>query len=142
VVSYHDSTAGNNLPLSTARQDSEGLVVGKAVFLFNVPSVYIPSNHAISVGSLFLPPKGIKDVERVGLCTIVFTVVNGQSKSIELAFIFQHQHDTTTERFLLSSGDVFLVPQENTYRVQNHSTTTECHLTWVTILPDQSRATI
>lgn len=143
VVSYLSALKANTLPVSKIRKKSEGNVVGKAAQSFQMTTQPNPALPGYIVGNLFLPPKGIKDAESVGLCAQVFTVVKGQANSIEVAFddpdndsgIWEPAH---ADRFLLSHGDNFLVPPGNTYRLQNHSKTTECLMSWVIIRPNQN----
>jgi hypothetical protein len=90
------------------------------------------------VGSLVLPPRAIKDAESVGMCAQIFTVVKGQGGSIEIAFGDPDQEGPvwepeSAERFLLSVGDNFLIPPGNSYRIQNHSKTTEALLSWTIV---------
>lgn len=97
-----------------------------------------PAYPGYIVGSLVLPPKAIKDAESVGLCAQVFTIVKGQAGSIEIAFGDPDQEGAvwdpdSAERFLLSVGDNFLIPPGNSYRIQNHSKTTEALLSWTII---------
>jgi centromere protein C len=143
VVSYQASTKANDLPMSRSRQKSEGKVVGKAAQSFNMSNEENPAFPGYIAGSLLLPPKGIKDAESVGLCAQIFTVVKGQSKAIEIAYGDPENESATwnpdaADRFLLSAGDSFLVPPGNTYRLQNHSKTSESLLTWVIIRHNQS----
>ena len=130
---------GSNLPIYRKRKPSEGNVTGKAAQAFN-----ISSNHddyvGYIMGNLLLPPKGIKDSESVGPCAQTFTVCCCQPKALEVAYGDPDQPDDeldaeTAQRFLLGSGDMFRVPPGNTYRLENHSDTTECLLTWTIIRP-------
>lgn len=129
-----------DLPLLKSRKKSEGKVVGKAAQSFVMANEENPSYPGYIVGSLILPPEGIKDAESVGMCAQVFTVVKGQAGSLEVAY-GDPENETGTwdaahaERFLLSVGDNFLVPPANKYRLQNHSKTTSCSLTWVIVRP-------
>lgn len=127
-----------DLPLSRSRKKNEGKVVGKAAQSFHMANDENPAFPGYIVGSLVLPPRGIKDAESVGLCAQVFTVVRGQSQSIEIAYGDPENESSTwdpstAERFLVSQGDNFLVPPGNTYRVQNHSRTTEALLSWTIV---------
>ena len=138
VVSYIATAKTNKLPISKARKKSEGKVVGKAAQSFLMSNEQNPAFPGYIVGHLQLPAQGIKDAESVGLCAQVFTVVRGQAKSIEVAY-GDPDHEAATwdpehaERFLLSAGDNFLVPPGNSYRLQNHSTTMDCLLSWTII---------
>jgi centromere protein C len=137
-VSYVTTAKSNDLPIAKTRKKSEGKVVGKAAQSFQMSNEENPAFPGYIVGHLLLPPKGIKDAESVGLCAQVFTVVRGQANSTEIAY-GDPDHEKATwdpahaERFLLSAGDNFLVPPGNSYRLQNHSTTAECLLSWTII---------
>ena len=92
------------------------------------------------MGNLILPPRGIKDPESVGSCAQTFTVVKNQPGSLEVAYGDADETDgtlipETAQRFLLSSGDMFRIPPGNCYRLENHSKSTECYLTWTIIRP-------
>ena len=138
VVSYVSSAKSNDLPMSKTRKKSEGKIVGKAAQSFQMSNEENPAFPGYIVGHLLLPPKGIKDAESVGMCAQVFTVVKGQANSIEVAY-GDPDHESATwdplnaERFLLAPGDNFLVPPGNSYRLRNHSTSTECLLSWTII---------
>ena len=71
------------------------------------------------------------------MCAQVFTIVTGMPNSIELGFGDPEQEGVwnpkVAQRFLLSPGDQFMVPQGNTYRLQNHSKSTDAMLSWVII---------
>jgi centromere protein C len=126
------------LPLSKYRKKSEGTVVGFAAQAFNMTNTENPAFPGYIVGTLDLPPKGIKDAESVGLCAQVFTVVQAQPDALELAFGDPDEsgvdwNPKTAERFLLSVGDTFLVPPGNAYRLQNHSKTTDCLMSWTIV---------
>lgn len=132
--------------MSETRNKSDGIIVGKSVISFEMPNTANPDFPMYHVGHLLIPPKGIKDSEYAGMCAKVFTVVKGQAKSIEVSFGNPNHNDTTgtwdprnTERFLLAPGDNLLVPPGNSYRLQNHSITTECLLSWTIIRPNPSR---
>ena len=89
---------------------------------------------------MILPPRGIKDAECVGACAQTFTVVGNQDLSLEVAY-GELDDDTgrldpvTVQRFLVGWGDLFRIPPGNSYRLENHSKTTECYLTWTIIRP-------
>lgn len=90
------------------------------------------------MGSLRLPPGGIKDAEPVGNCFQLFTIVGCQPKSLELALADPDGEEwkpKTAQRFYLTQGDNFTVPQGNTYRLQNRSTTTEAIMSWSIVRP-------
>jgi centromere protein C len=128
-----------DLPVSSKRKKSEGKVSGKATQAFNVPTdddQYI----GYIAGNLVLPPKGIKDPESSGACALAFTVCSGQPGAFEVAYGDPHEPEglidpDTAQRFLLGPGDMFRVPPGNCYRLQNHSKTTDCVLTWTIIRP-------
>ena len=124
--------------MSKSRKNAEGKVVGKAAQSFHMSNEENPLLPGYIVGSLLLPPKGIKDAEAVGSSDQVFTVVKGQAKSIEVAYADPDNDNETwdpeaAQRFLLSVGDTFLVPPGNAYRLQNHSKTSDCLLSWLII---------
>lgn len=128
------------LPRSAQRKKSEGPVVGKAAQAFYVSYDYNPIYPGYIMGKLVLPPKGIKDAECVGSCAQTFTILTGQPNSIELVFADPNIDDgkmklPTAQHFLLDPGDVFRVPPGNSYRLQNHSKTHECIMSWTIIRP-------
>jgi centromere protein C len=132
----------SDLPLLGTRRKPESKVVGKAGQAFNIPNDENGKHVGYIMGSLVLPPTGIKDAESVGPCSQIFTVCACQPGALEVAFSNPDEHDgtlhpKTASRFLLNPHDVFRVPPENTYRLENHSTTKECFLTWVIIRPWQ-----
>ena len=95
------------------------------------------------MGNLILPPQGIKDQEGVGRCSQGFNVGDCQPQSIEVAIADPDLNDgkfdaPTAQRFLLSKGDMFHIPAGNVYRIQNHSSNTECILYWTIIRPHRS----
>jgi centromere protein C len=96
------------------------------------------------MGKLLLPAHGIKDAESVGSCAQTFTVISGQPDALELAFADPDNGDggrmnaSTARRFVLSPGDVFRIPPGNCYRLQNHSKTMECVMSWTIIRPVQT----
>lgn len=123
------------------RTKAEGNVVGKAAQAFSF--VQPPDSEYVGyiMGNLTLPPKGIKDAESVGSCAQTFTVVGGQPGAVEVAYADPEEDENGTLkpesaiRFLLGPGDMFRVPPGNCYRLQNHSKTTECFMTWTIIRP-------
>jgi centromere protein C len=144
VVSYAASLKDTNLPLpTTGRRKHEGKIVGRAAQSFNVPSSDNNVFVGYLMGNLKLPPKGIKDPESTGACSQVFTVCSCQPNSLEVAFGDPHEEEgslspLTAQRFLLSSGDQFRIPPGNAYRLENHSSTTECMMAWTIIRPPKS----
>ena len=136
---------GSDLPLPPNRRKSEGKVTGKAAQAFNITYPDEDSYVGSIMGNLELPPKGIKDSESVGPCSQTFTVCHCQPKALEVAY---GDPDSTGEeldpdhaqRFLLGPGDMFRVPPGNNYRLENHSTTTSCLLTWTIIRPKHQTA--
>ena len=137
AVAYHDNIDYRTLP-RVHQEEGEGSVTGAAAqaFLFQPPRGSPLSGYL--AGHLDLPPQGIKDHEPVGACTHVFTIVSGQPGSLEVAYAAAGEEfqPTTATRFLLgSSSDMFRVPPGNRYRIENHSCTTPCRLTWTIIRP-------
>lgn len=129
--------------MTRSRKSSEGTVVGKAAQAFYVNYKNNPIYPGYIMGKLLLPKRGIKDAECVGSCAQTFTVVSGQPNSLELAFADPDSDNgkmnlSTAQRFLLDPGDVFRIPPGNCYRLQNHSKTTECVMTWTIIRPTQN----
>ena len=140
VVSYADRMEAAELPLSATRTKEEGSIVGSAAQAFNIPSDQNDNYVGYIMGNLLLPPRGIKDAESVGPCSQTFTVCTGQKKALEVAFADPDGpegmlDDESAQRFLLGPGDLFRVPPGNTYRLENHSTTKPCLLTWTIIRP-------
>jgi centromere protein C len=140
VVSYADKMVATDLPLPATRKKSEGKVVGKASQAFNVPTDEDDLYVGYIMGSLQLPPTGIKDPESSGACSLSFTVCQAQPKSVEVAFGDPSEQDgelnpKTAQRFLLGPGDMFRVLPGNCYRLENHSKTTDCLLSWTIIRP-------
>jgi centromere protein C len=138
VVSHFSKMETRDLPISKLRKKSEGKVVGMAAQSFHMANDQNPVYPGYIVGSLILPPKGIKDAESVGLCAQVFTVVQCQPGAVEVAFNDPEQEANgwdpeTAQRFLLSVGDNFLVPPGNAYRVENHSKSIKAVLSWTII---------
>lgn len=144
VVAYKSRVEYHKLPLSKDRTKAEGNVVGKAAQAFSF--VQPPNSDYVGyiMGNLVLPPRGIKDAESVGSCAQVFTIVSGQPGAVEVAYADPEECDNgvlkpeSAFRFLLGPGDMFRVPPGNCYRLQNHSKTTECFLTWTIIRPHAS----
>jgi centromere protein C len=140
VVSYVATMESSDLPLSTTRGKTEGKVVGKAAQAFNIPNDDNDNYVGYIMGNLLLPPKGIKDAESVGPCSQTFTVCHGQPQALEVAFGDPDMPEgtldpETAQRFLIGPGDLFRVPPGNCYRLENHSETSECLLTWTIIRP-------
>lgn len=127
--------------MSKTRTKSEGKVVGKAAQSYHMSNEENPAFPGYLAGHLLLPPKAIKDPESTGSCAQLFTVVRGQAKSIEVAYgnperDLKSWDPTNADRFLLAPGDNFMIPPGNSYRLRNHSTTTECLLSWTIIRPN------
>lgn len=140
VISYASNMEGSHLPPSKSRKKSEGKVTGRAAQAFNVLSNDDDNYVGYIMGNLLLPPNGIKDSESVGPCAQTFTVCVCQPKSLEVAYgdpdnTGNELDPETAQRFLLGPGDMFRVPPGNAYRLQNHSTGTDCLLTWTIIRP-------
>jgi centromere protein C len=125
-----------------SRKKSEGKVVGIAAQAFNVENEENDVYPGYIMGSLTLPPKGIKDAESVGSCAQTFTVVRGQADSLELSYGDPYSDHgawdpATAIRYLLKPGDMFRIPPGNCYRLQNHSKKQDCLLTWTIIRPNR-----
>jgi centromere protein C len=140
IIAYASRMEGSDLPISKKRKKSEGKVTGKAAQGFNVSTDENDDYVGYIMGNLLLPPGGIKDSESVGPCAQTFTVCRSQPKALEVAFGDPDQNDgefdaETSQRFLLGPCDMFRVPPGNSYRLENHSETTECLLTWTIIRP-------
>lgn len=145
VVCYHSRLHARKLPLKDGRTKAEGNVVGLAAQAFNDPQAPDSDYVGYIMGSLTLPPKGIKDAESVGFCAQTFTIVRGQPGAIEVSYADPDEDDQgawkaeSANRFLLGPGDMFRVPPGNCYRLQNHSRSKECLMTWTIIRPFVSR---
>jgi centromere protein C len=89
------------------------------------------------MGNLKLPVNSMIKTQLAGDIIQAFTVVQGQMGAFEFALGMQDQpfFDRMATRYLLSPGDTFRIPPGNYFRFQNHSTTRECHLTWILIHP-------
>lgn len=141
MISYSNDLHRHDLPLPSTRKKSDGKVVGKAAQAFNILNEQLSDNYVgYIMGHLSLPPKGIKDYESVGLCAQTFTVCHGQPGALEVSIADpegeeQTNYDDTAQRFLLGPGDMFRIPQNNTYQLRNHSKSVECKLTWTIIRP-------
>eukprot|EP00934_Nitzschia_sp_Nitz4_P005172 Nitzschia sp. Nitz4//scaffold119_size111653//49359//51229//NITZ4_004190-RA/size111653-processed-gene-0.34-mRNA-1//-1//CDS//3329533836//5162//frame0 len=140
LVSYASKMQSTELPLSDSRGRDESEVVGSAAQAFNIPNDETGIYVGYIVGNLNLPPEGIKDAESVGPCAQTFTVCTGQPGALEVAFSDPESPEGVFEpksasRFLLGPGDLFRVPPGNTYRLENHSKTSPCLLTWTIIRP-------
>jgi hypothetical protein len=90
------------------------------------------------MGSLLLPPRGIKDPESVGRSAQTFTVVSCQPSALEIAFADPDEdegsfHPATATRFFLNPDSMFRIPPGNCYRLENHSRSVEAKLTWTII---------
>ena len=103
---------------------------------------YNPLLADFAAGGLSLPPSSVKDPEMLLELSHVYIVLQGQPKSVELAFGNAKDDprgsrsgfdDAKAEHFLLSPGDVFVVPPCNSYRIENHSASTECVLAWLLV---------
>jgi centromere protein C len=145
VISYSKNLSRSELPLPKTRDVKvEGDIVGHAAQAFNVQNKDNSSQYVgYIMGHLALPPGGVKDYESVGPCAQTFTVCHCQPGSLEVSYADPEDEERmynaeTAQRFLLSPGDMFRIPQNNTYQLQNHSTTTECLLTWTIIRPHDS----
>ncbi len=115
-----------DLPLPDTRKKSEGTVVGKAAQAFNVPTDADDNYVSYILGSLQLPPTGIKDPESAGSCSLSFTVCSAQPKSVELAFGDPNEDEgAITPKTAQTVGKPFqdygCIPL-----VDNHSSSTQC----------------
>lgn len=160
TISRSENLAEASLPIVHTRQANESNVVGLASQAFNIPSEISASNSQVSMpgwicGNLKLPPKGIKDAENVGFCAQVFCVLECQPNSLEVAYADPNENTQQEEeeedneeqqqqiefipkkaqRFLLSRGDMFQVPPNNVYRIENHSREVESKVFWTIIRP-------
>ena len=147
-MKYH-----RTMPLPPTRKDSEGFVVGKSWDSFHKDDIgYNALIADFAAGGLLLPPKGIKDAETLVVFSQVYIVLKGQAKSVELSI--GDPNDSSDDRsvgrmdvnmaknFFLSSGDVFIIPPCNYFRIENHSLSTECVLAWVLIRTIPSAAAL
>ena len=140
VVAYESKADFRTLPQGGRRTNAEGKVTGKASQDFKYAPPVESHFAGYIMGRLVLPPNGIKDAESVGECSQVFTIVSGQPGAMEVAYSDPNDEDgefepETASRFLLSPGDMFRVHSGNCYRLQNHSKTTECAMTFTIIRP-------
>jgi hypothetical protein len=144
VVSCYANIKAIDLPLPKHRKKSEGDVVGRSAksFEFKVLNEGNPMNPTYVVGSLVLPPLGIKDPEHVGRGHAqIFTLVKGEPQSLEIAFGDPDQKwkegpgwiAAKDGHFRIAPGDNFHIPPGNTYRLRNHSATTPASLSWVIV---------
>ena len=132
----------HDLPLPSTRTKAEGKVVARAAQAFNVQPKSTEEHDYVGfiMGHLQLPPKAIKDAESSGKCAHTFTVCHCQPNALEVAYADPSEGEgkyeaETAQRLLLNPGDMFRIPQGNSYRIQNHSTTMDCLLTWTIIKP-------
>ena len=95
-----------------------------------------------SSGVVELAPRAVKGDETVGVAEMVFFVGTCQAGSLEVALAAPDPDDALGEfdaaaaqRFLLSPGDQFHVPPNNTYRLENRSTEQSCKLFFCQIKP-------
>jgi len=144
IVSRIDNRTFSKLPLSSTRKSRESKVVGFASQSFHVPTDDDDLFPGYIAGNVVLPPRGIKDAEGVGLCSQVFNVGDCQPGALEFALADPSGQDgefdpKTSQRFLLSKGDMFQIPPGNVYRIENHSKTAKATLFW-TIIKCTSRA--
>jgi len=92
-----------------------------------------------------IPPQGIHDKDLEPNFAQVCTIVQGDPKKIALYFGNPKDvmSDTLTEEpFLLSPGDVFLVPPFNTIRIENHSELVDCVFGWTFVNTMPYKATV
>jgi len=136
IIAYCSRMTASDLPITVPRENKSD-IVGRAAQAFNIPSLSedIPGFIA---GHLELPPGAVKDEESVGLCSQTFFVSKCQPKSLEVAVADPQEEDfvpETAQRFMLSPGDFFYVPPNNSYRVENHSQSADAKLFWTIIRP-------
>jgi hypothetical protein len=92
-----------------------------------------------TMGTLLIPPGGIKDAESIGMNASTFTVVSAQPDSLQVAYcdpaeVKKNKYDPEkATHFLVGPGDIFHVPHMNAYRLQNHSQDQDCVVTWTVI---------
>ena len=140
IVAFKGSRPTCELPIGK-RKKNESQKLGSSCQAFNVPDTNKLYPGYI-MGSLQLPPTAIKDAESVGLYAHTFTVLSAQKNALEVAYSHPDREDgefdpKTAQRFLLSRGDMFRIPPNNCYRLENHSSTQEAELTWTIIRPNQ-----
>ena len=70
----------------------------------------------------------MKDEELTNNCTQVFTALLCQPRSVSISIGGQN--------YLLSPGDHFFVPAATSYRICNHSETTDAEISFVVIKQD------
>lgn len=135
-MAYQESVEYKELPTSVSR--TRGRLVTQGGFSVEYVPTADSENVRYIMGHLKLPPGGIKDREFSRSCTHTMTIVSAQHGAMEVA-IADSEDDfaEAAVRFLLSPGDLFRVPPGNFYRLENHSKTTECLLTWTMIYPYQ-----
>lgn len=103
-------------PLPAAEARGEGLDA-LAAAAFDAPEF-------IS-GTVRMRPLAVKDEESTHNCTQVFVVTTCQPKALEVRIAGQ--------RYLLSPGDHFFVPQSTMYSMVNHSPSTTAEVAFVVI---------
>ena len=141
IVARSRNLERHDLPLPKARTRAEGKVVARAAQAFNIPQNEENENYVgYIMGHLAIPPKGIKDSESSVRCAHTFTVCHCQPNGLEVAYADPNEEEgsfdpDTAQRMLLNPGDMFRIPPGNCYRIQNHSTTMDCLLTWTIIKP-------
>jgi centromere protein C len=151
VVVHSDTFKFKDLPVARTRKGHEGSVTGKAAHAFYVSNKKSSTYPGYIMGKLLLPKRGIKDTEAVGACAQTFTVISCQPNSLELAYsdptssssnkrMNLSTSTTGVTRFLLGPGDVFCIPPGNSYRLQNHSKSKECMLSWTIIRPTPKKS--
>ena len=141
VLSRLDDQNHQEIPISSTRRKELGTGTGRAAQSFHVDSE-TPGEPSYVVGTLILPPGADKDPESVGGSAQIFTVVDCQRKSLEVAYADPESavddlKDSQATHFHVSKGDNFHVPPGNVYRLINHSQTSDCVISW-TIIRDTS----
>lgn len=126
------------LPLDPTRKESEGTVVGRCAQAFNITNDEGGKYVGYVMGTLCLPPNGIKDPESSQGCSLLFTVCQALNQPVELALSdprYDEFDEKTAQILSLGPGDQFRVPPGNWYRLQNLSKTTNALISWVIIRP-------
>jgi hypothetical protein len=134
VITYPENLQLRELPTRANRDPHEGDESGLAAQAFNVMHER-PDYPSYLMGSLVLPPRGIKDPESVGRSAQTFTVVSCQPNALEIAFADPDEDEgsfdpATAARFFLCPDAMFRIPPGNCYRLENHSKKFDAKLTW------------
>ncbi|KAK1733505.1 hypothetical protein QTG54_015793 [Skeletonema marinoi] len=109
IISRLSNRNYEQFPLSKKRKREESDKVGQASHAFDVQTDDDDLFPGYIAGNVVLPPKAIKDAERVGFLSNVFSVGDCQPNSLEFALADPQgvQFDEkTAQRFLLSKAGV------------------------------------